>query len=80
MFNSCKELVVRLKDQRIIAIDSCIDDASNFDFQLKAFAISYRENEAYYIPVESGEKANDVYKRTYFPFSLIRRSQKLDTT
>src|SRR5688572_11444676 len=57
-----KDLVVKLKDQRNIAIDSLTDDASTFDFQLKALAISYRENEAYFIPVASPEKAKEFLK------------------
>lgn len=57
-----KELIVKLKDQKIIAIDSFTDDAVNFDFQLKALAFSYRDSEAYYVPIESGEKASEVAK------------------
>src|SRR3990170_4570031 len=57
-----QDLVNKLRDQRFIAIDSSIDDAPNFDFQLKAFAISYRENEAYYIPVNSTDNAKELIK------------------
>jgi DNA polymerase I len=57
-----KELVIKLKDQKIIAMDSLTDDAVNFDFQLKALAVSYRENEAYYIPVQTTDKAGEVIK------------------
>jgi DNA polymerase-1 len=57
-----KELVVKLKDQRIIALDSVTDDAVNFDFQLKALALSYRENEAYFIPAATSEKAAEAIK------------------
>lgn len=71
-----QELVIRLKDQRIIAIDTCIDEASNFDFQLKGLAISYRENEAYYIPVESGEKANTFIKEL-LPVFLDKKITKV---
>jgi DNA polymerase-1 len=55
--NQLKELVVRLRDQKIIAIDSFTDDAANFDFQLKGIALSYRPTEAYFVPTESQEKA-----------------------
>ncbi len=60
--NQLKELIVKLKDQKIIAIDSMIDDGVNFDFQLKGLAVSYRENEAYYIPTGSVEMAGEVVK------------------
>jgi DNA polymerase-1 len=57
-----KDLVTKLKDQKIVAIDSFADDASNFDFQLKAIALSYRENEAYYLPTGTPEKALEIVK------------------
>jgi DNA polymerase-1 len=57
-----QELVTKLKDQKIIAIDSTTDDAVNFDFQLKGLAISYREGEAYYIPTATAEKASEIVK------------------
>lgn len=57
-----KELIVKLRNQKIIAIDSFTDDVVNFDFQLKGLAFSYRESEAYYVPTESGEKASEVAK------------------
>lgn len=52
-----ESLVTNLKDQSTISIDTLIDDAPNFDFQLKALSISYREAEAYYLPFDSSEKA-----------------------
>jgi len=52
-----ESLVTNLKDQSTISIDALIDDAPNFDFQLKALSITYRESEAYYLPFDSSEKA-----------------------
>ena len=57
-----RELVMRLKDQRYLAIDSATDNEVNFDFQLAALSLSYRENEAYFIPLGSPEKAADMLK------------------
>ncbi len=57
-----KDLVVKLKDQRYVALDSMTDDEANFDFRLKALALSYRENEAYFIPMASVEKAVEFVK------------------
>lgn len=50
-------LVTNLKDQNTISIDALIDDAPNFDFQLKALSICYRDSEAYYLPLDSADKA-----------------------
>lgn len=57
-----ESLVTNLRDQTIISVDSLVDDAPNFDFQLKALSISYREAEAYYLPFDSTEKAKDALK------------------
>jgi DNA polymerase I len=56
------DLVIKLKDQKFIAIDSVTDDAANFDFQLKGIALSYREHEAYYIATETNEKAGEMIR------------------
>ena len=60
--NQLRELVIKLKDQKFIAIDSITDDAVNFDFQLKGLALAYREHEAYYVPTETNEKASEIVK------------------
>jgi DNA polymerase-1 len=52
-----KQLVVRLKEQKYIAIDSLSDEELNFDFQLTALSLSYRENEAFFIPLGARETA-----------------------
>lgn len=74
--NQLKELVVRLKDQKAVAIDSFIDDAPNFDFQLKGLAVSYRETEAYFIPLESPEKAGEMVKEL-LPVLLDKKITKI---
>jgi DNA polymerase-1 len=71
-----KDLVGKLKDQKIIAIDSLADDALNFDFQLKAIALSYRENEAYYIPTETTGKAAEMI-RELMPVLLDNKITKV---
>ena len=55
-----RELVIRLRDQRYLSIDSMTDEEANFDFRLKALALSYREDEAYFIPLGSQEKAAEL--------------------
>ena len=57
-----RELVIRLKDQRYLAIDSATDNEVNFDFQLVALSLSYREDEAFFIPLGSPEKASEMLK------------------
>jgi DNA polymerase-1 len=71
-----KDLVAKLKDQKIIAVDSLADDALNFDFQLKAIALSYRENEAYYIPTETAAKAAEII-RELLPVLLDNKITKV---
>lgn len=46
-------LVEKLKDHQAFAIDSVTDNVANFDFQLKGLSFSYREGEAYFLPVEN---------------------------
>jgi DNA polymerase I len=60
-----RELVIRLKDQRYLAVDSVTDDEVNFDFQLTALALSYREDEAYFIPLGAAENAAVMIKELY---------------
>lgn len=50
-------LVEKLKDQPTFAIDSVTDNVANFDFQLKGLSFSYREGEAYFLPVENTSDA-----------------------
>lgn len=57
-----RELVIRLKDQRYLAIDSATDNEGNFDFQLAALSLSYREDEAFFISLGSPEKASEMLK------------------
>jgi DNA polymerase-1 len=53
-------LASRLQDQSAIAIDTLTDHATNFDYELKALSISYRSNEAYFIPLGNNETKKQV--------------------
>jgi DNA polymerase-1 len=55
-----KALVARLKDQTALAIETITDDLANFDYTLKALAISYRENEAYFLQAGTDEQRAEV--------------------
>lgn len=57
-----RALAERLKEQSFFSIDSITDDAGNFDYQLKAIAFSYREGEAFFIPMGKSEQAADIIK------------------
>src|SRR5690606_26708650 len=47
-----KAFVEKIKDQPVIAFHALLTDTSAFDAQLKAVAFSYREKEAYFIPLK----------------------------
>jgi len=53
-------LIEKLREQTIIAIDSSINEALSFDSVLTGLAFSYRENEAYFIPVTADTAAGIV--------------------
>ncbi|HYF69768.1 MAG TPA: DNA polymerase I [Ohtaekwangia sp.] len=48
-----KAFVEKLKDQPLIAFHALLSDISTFDAQLKGVAFSYREKEAYFIPLKA---------------------------
>jgi DNA polymerase-1 len=55
-----KKLIDTLQNQKIFSIEAVSDGTSNFDCQLKALAFSYKQGEAYFIPVNSTEEAKQV--------------------
>ncbi|AYB30773.1 DNA polymerase I [Chryseolinea soli] len=55
-------LMVKLKEQRHIALDTLSDDAPNFDFQWRAIAFAYRADEAFYFPIDTAEQATRAAK------------------
>ncbi|MBT1706838.1 DNA polymerase I [Fulvivirgaceae bacterium PWU5] len=57
-----KALVEKLKDQAAFAIETITDDLTNFDYTLKALAISYRENEAYFLQAGTDELRDEVIR------------------
>ncbi|MBT1685309.1 DNA polymerase I [Dawidia soli] len=57
-----KALVEKLKDQPAFAIETITDDLANFDYTLKAVAISYRENEAYFVQAGTDEQRDEVIR------------------
>lgn len=71
-----KELMVKLKDQRFVAIDSITDEGVNFDCQLRGLALSYREDEAYYVPATTQEQAAEV-ARELMPFLMDAKITKV---
>ncbi len=48
---ACEALLVKLMEQPVISVQYIFEGTSPVDSQLKAMALSYRENEAYYIPL-----------------------------
>ena len=57
-----RALVEKLSQQKLIAIESISDDASNFDYQLKGIAFSYQDHSAHFIPVTNAEEAEQIAK------------------
>ncbi|RAW03285.1 DNA polymerase I [Pseudochryseolinea flava] len=55
-------LLEKVKEQSVIALDSLMDDATNFDYQLKALSISFKEREAYFIPLGNEEDSKQFVK------------------
>ncbi|HYG20073.1 MAG TPA: DNA polymerase I [Ohtaekwangia sp.] len=41
----------KLKEQKAFAVDPIIDENTTFDYALKGMAFSYRENEAFFVPL-----------------------------
>ncbi len=55
-------LIEKLRDQSVIAIDTFTDEAANFDFQLRGMALSCREGEAFYLPLETTVRAQETLR------------------
>jgi DNA polymerase-1 len=68
-----KALVERLKDQTAFAIETITDDLTNFDYTVKALAISYRENEAYFLQAGTDELREEIIRN----FQEILRNDKI---
>ncbi|HEY3402129.1 MAG TPA: DNA polymerase I [Ohtaekwangia sp.] len=62
-----KLLAEKLKDQPVFAVDSITDDESNFDYHLKAISFSYREGEAFFVPVGKPEQAAEAIRDLAVP-------------
>lgn len=56
-----QSLLDKLKEQAVIALDSAVSEALSFDAGLTGLAFSYRENEAYFIPLTK-DTAADIVK------------------
>ncbi|HEY9047912.1 MAG TPA: DNA polymerase I [Ohtaekwangia sp.] len=52
-----KSFAEKLKEQTSFAMDSVTDDLGNFDYTIKGLAFSYRESEAYFLPLGNAEQA-----------------------
>ena len=55
--DSCKALVEKLKEQTIISVYALVPEGSAFDSQMKMLSFSYREKEAYVVPLKPDETA-----------------------
>lgn len=57
-----RELVEKLNQQKIIAVETITDDAANFNYQLRGIAFSFCENDAHFVPVGNAEDAEQITK------------------
>lgn len=72
----------KLNAQPVVAIDALIDDLGNFNYQLKALAFSYREGDAYFIPVGNSDQSNVVladFKSVFENESILKTGFNLKT-
>lgn len=77
-----KALSEKLMDQPVLAIDALIDDIGNFNYQLKALAFSYREGEAYFIPVGHTDQVTGIlndFKSVFESESILKAGFNLKT-
>jgi DNA polymerase-1 len=68
-----RALIENLCAQKLISIESITDNATNFDYQLKGFAFSWKEKEAHFIPVHNHEEAEQVAKE----FKVVFESESI---
>lgn len=57
-----RAFVENLCKQKSFAVELITDDASNFEYQLKGVAFSWKENEAHFIPVQNQNEAESIIK------------------
>lgn len=77
-----KALSEKLMEQPVLAVDALIDDIGNFNYQLKALAFSYREGEAYFIPVGHADQVTGILTDFKFVFegeSILKTGFNLKT-
>jgi DNA polymerase I len=56
--SQCQALVQKLNEQSVVALHTLISEPSPIDSEFKAIAFSYREKEAYFIPLKSDESGS----------------------
>jgi DNA polymerase-1 len=54
-------LVQKLNDQKLISVDGILSESVPFDAQIKGLAFSFREGEAYFVPIPP-DLATDLFK------------------
>ncbi|HEY9009149.1 MAG TPA: DNA polymerase I [Ohtaekwangia sp.] len=57
-----KAFAEKLKEQTSFAMDSVTDDLGNFDYSIKGLSFSFRESEAYFLPLGNAEQAATILR------------------
>jgi DNA polymerase-1 len=68
-----RELVEKLCQQTSVGIEAITNDETNFDYQLKGLAFSWKENEAHFVPVGDKDEAEQIAKE----FKSFFESEKI---
>jgi DNA polymerase-1 len=71
-----KALIENLCAQKVVAVESITDNASNFDYQLRGLAFSFQPDEAHFIPITNAEEAEKVAQE-FQPFFCSDSIEKI---
>jgi DNA polymerase-1 len=55
-----REFLEKICKEKLIAIESITDDATNFEYNLKGLAFSWKENEGHFIPIGDAAEAEQI--------------------
>jgi DNA polymerase-1 len=71
-----KALLEKLSIQKIVAVESITDNATNFDYNLRGLAFSFQPDEAHFIPIGNNEEAEKVASE-FQPFFTNENIEKV---
>jgi DNA polymerase I len=80
--SQCEALVQKLAEQTVVSVHALLSEESPVDAELKAMAFSYREKEAYFVPMKTGESEAilKALKRVFENSSIAKAGHNLKAT